>query len=240
MKSSRLENEIAYGETQVKFLQDEIENEIRYQKRIRKEKKENTRNFNKYFNIIWALSFFVCGAWSILATLLQSSKNSHMGENGEWVALSEGDYTDATAGLVWLFVLPFVIFSVIGIIKYAPKLINYFKQLRGTNDPRSVGYKTYDEMMAISEGRMKYLDKELTETIVKLEADKIDLEEVRRIGEGVDETISIEELYDIKKEIAEQKESGELLLEEAPQKDISVTASRKEALERAERTGRKN
>ncbi len=240
MESTKLENSITYGETQVKYLQDEIDNEIRYQRRIKREKVENKRNFNKYFNVVWALTFVVFAFGSIIMAFAQMSEEAHTGENGEWVPLGEGNYSDAFAGVAGILLGPFIIFSIIGLIKYVPKFINYLKQLKGTEDPRRSGYKTYEELMAISEGRMKYLQEELTQTIVKLEADKLALEEVRLIGEGEGqvETIEMDELFVLKEEAEKAKEDGTLLIEE-PQKDIGVTASRKEAGDKTGKSVRK-
>ncbi len=239
MESTKLENSITYGETQVKYLQDEIDNEIRYQRRIKREKVENKRNFNKYFNVVWALTFVVFAFGSIVMAFAQMSEEAHTGENGEWVPLSEGNYSDAFAGVAGILLGPFIIFSIIGLIKYVPKFINYLKQLKGTEDPRSKGYKTYEDLMAISEGRMKYLQEELTQTIVKLEADKLSLEEVRRIGEGELETIEMDELFALKEEATKEREEETLLLEEEQHRDIGVTASKKEGREKEKKRGKK-
>ncbi len=238
MENTKLENSITYGETQVKYLQDEIDNEIRYQRRIKREKTENKKNFNKYFNVIWALSFVIFSFTSIIMMFVEQSRKAHEGPNGEWVEVDE--FTDAFAAIAGILLGPFIIFSIIGLIKYVPKFINHLKQLKGTEDPRSRGYKTYDDLMAISEGRMKYLQEELTQTIVKLEADKLALEEVRRIGEGEGqvETIEMDELFALKQEAEKEKEEP-LLIEEEYQKDIGVTASRKEAGDKTGKSRRK-
>lgn len=178
-----LRKKVVYEEQQVKYLQKEMDREHSFQLRIQRERKENQKKFKQFCIITEALVIV-----AVIALILTQG-----------FKLDES--SDPLMAIIFIIMGPIFVFAVMGLFISIPKAIHYGKQQKGTEDPRSSGYKTYEDMWLESRSRMKYLDRELIQNIVMLENNKNLLEERRQLEtQGDHECISMNELYQLKKE----------------------------------------
>lgn len=175
--------QVVYGEKHIIYLQDELDREHSFLLRIQREQKENQRMFRRYRSRT---------QWLLIAAAVIWVMTQGFKLNAE---------TDALAAIVIIVLGPLFILDAAGLIFCAAKLIHYGKLRKGTRDPRGAGYKPYGEMLAESQSRTKYLERELSQAMVQLEINKNILEGQRQLeGQNEQDYISMDEVYELRGE----------------------------------------
>jgi hypothetical protein len=196
----KLQDHVVYGEHQIRYLQDEIENEQRYRRRAKKEQKDNKKKARMGYAVCYLLflGLVLLSGWAMIF-----SKTSH----------------DLLFPIFLIIGLPVMIFMAFFFIFFGARMVKYIFRTRGDVDRKTFAYKRYADMELESKAREQYLKKELIKTemtremnleLIKQRQKQIAMEEMK--------TIDIEELRHIQlekqgatEETVDEKNMGRLL-----------------------------
>jgi heme/copper-type cytochrome/quinol oxidase subunit 4 len=197
-----LQDQVVYGEHQIRYLQDEIENEQRYRRRAKEEQKDNQKKVSVGYVVCYLL---------FLGLMLISG----------WAMIFSKTSPNFLLPIFLIFALPVMIFMVIFFAFFGARMVKYIFRIRGDVDRKTFAYKRYKDMEQDSKAREQYLKKELIKTemtremnleLIKQRQQQIAMEEMK--------TIDIEELrhiqlekQDAAEETVDEKNMGRLLEE---------------------------
>lgn len=181
-----LQDQVVYGEYQIRYLENEIINEQRYRQRVRREEKQN----HKRMVIFTALTFLL--GFGLLFLII-------------WELFFSKISSNLLLPISLLILLPIQFFMAVFLAICICKLVKYAKRIHGDVDWKTFTYMHYTDMNETSQARERYLHQELIRTELTHKTNQELLEQRKAHPAAQDmKVISMEELVQIRDECADQ------------------------------------